>query len=253
MADAPDDPPVAAIPERLDRRLRLGPFASARDALRFVTYAAVGAVVAPVTGAGVWLAVLVAGFAVVVVRADGLAVDERAAAFLAWRWRALSGGRTRMTPGAFHALRQGYLTVAGRPVAIVRADGSPVAYLPPAELGRRVARFRELLRSLEGPLLFLVSAAPMSAARVRPVPCDPARRDGRARHGYAELVETLCRRRHVRRVFLALGAERPGAAGLSELELRVVALTDRLAGLGLSAVRLRGGPLLEAGRRWGWG
>ncbi len=252
MAEAPDDPPVVSIPERLDRRLRLGPFASAREALRFVTYAAAGAVVAPVTGAYVWLAIVLVGFAVIVVRADGQSMDERALAFVRWGLREAAGSPKRMTFGAPHAVRQGLLHVAGRPVAVVCTDGTPVAYLPPVELGHRFERFRTLLRSLEGTLLFLVSAAPMSAARVRPPPRSAPDEESRARAGYTELVETLCRRRQVRRVYLALGAERMGMAGLAELELRVASLLERLTELGLHPARLRGGALLEAGRRWGW-
>ena len=252
MADPPDDPPVVSIPERLDRRLRLGPFASAREALRFVTYAAAGAVVAPLTGAYVWLGLVLLGFVVIVVRADGQSMDERALAFVRWGLREAAGSPRRMTGGASAAVRQGLLHVAGRPVAVVRTDGTPVAYLPPVELGRRFERFRTLLRSLEGTLLFLVSAAPMPAARVRPPRGPTTDGESGARSAYAELVETLCRRRHVRRVYLALGAERTGTAGLAELELRVATLLEGLAGLGLEPARLRGGALLDAGRRWGW-
>lgn len=90
MGDLPDGPPVVSLPERLDRRLRLGPFASARDALKFVTYSAVGAVIVPFTSPYLWLVVVAGGFAVCVVRSDGQALDERALSFVLWKIRAVA-------------------------------------------------------------------------------------------------------------------------------------------------------------------
>src|ERR1700688_4681805 len=43
-------PVVVGLPESLDRRMRLGPFPSARHALKFAAYAAVGGSVAAILG-----------------------------------------------------------------------------------------------------------------------------------------------------------------------------------------------------------
>ncbi|MGA8542741.1 MAG: hypothetical protein WB947_04285 [Thermoplasmata archaeon] len=252
--DSPTEgPPVIGLPERFDRRLRLGPFASARDALKFLTYAAVGAVLSPFTSAYVWLGVVVLGFAITVYRPDGTGLDDRAASFVRWRFRNL-GGSTPLTPSSkFPTTRSGLLGVAsGQHVGILRTDCAPTAYLPPIELARRFELFRDLLRSMRGGLGFSVISMPMRSAPVIPTPVDFSRNDQPASTGYAELVTLLCRRRSVRRVHLVLSTEEGGPRGISDLELRLSSLTERLAGLGLRVTRLRNRALVDAARRWGW-
>jgi hypothetical protein len=253
MGDVPEGPPVVHLPERFDRRLRLGPFASARDALKFVTYAAVGAVAAPFTSPYLWLAIVATGFALSVYRPDGQALDEQGASFLRWKFRALYGSRAMNPPSTTPATRQGLLRVgSGQHIAIVRTGGTPIAYLPPVELGRRFERFRDLLRALRGGLAFTVTSAPMRPDPVVPAPLAPSRPDGPASAGYAELVTLLCRRRSVRRVDLVLPTETTGPDGISDLEVRVSTLLEHLSGLGLRAVRLRDRSLGDAARRGGW-
>jgi hypothetical protein len=253
MGNDVDGLPVVTLPERFDRRLRLGPFASARDALRFVTYAAVGAVAVPLTGAGVWLLVVAVGFTAVAVRPDGQALDERCLAFVLWKLRSPPGAPRVTAPAARRWLQRGLLTIdSGRFVAILSVECRPIAYLPPAELARRFELYRAVLRSSDGALALLVASGPMSSAPVRPTGPDLGGTDADARRGYDELVATICRRRQRRQVFLAVGATRSGSDGAAELELRATLLTDRLGEAGLAARRLRGGRLIEAGRRWGW-
>lgn len=253
MGDVPDGPPVVPLPERLDRRLRLGPFPSARDALKFVTYAAAGAVAAPFTSPFLWLAVVAGGFAVCVVRSDGQAIDERALAFVLWKLRAGSGGPRVTRAATSRITREGFVAIRpGQYVAIVRTGGTPVTYLPPIELARRFELFRHLLRSVGGGLAFLVTSTAMPPGPVLPNPLRSDHSDQAARTGYGELVNLLCRRRQIRRVYLALSVERTGPDGLADLELRVAALIDRLASLGVRSVRLRDRGLEDAARRWGW-
>lgn len=253
MGDPYDGPPVVPLPERLDRRLRLGPFSSAREALRFVTYATVGAVVAPFTSPYVWLVFVAGGFVACVVRADGLSLDERATSFFLWEVRSHFGGSNMRASPARGALRQGLIGVEpGRYVAILRTGGTPVTYLPPVELARRFELFRDLLRSTDGAFGFLASSVPMAAGPVLP-PTDPdPTADAPARAGYAELVDLLCRRRQMRRVYLLLATERTGPEGLANLELRVAALSAALERLGVNATRLRDARLRDAAQRWGW-
>lgn len=250
----PDEgPPIVPLPERLDRRLRLGPFACARDALRFVTYATVGAVVAPFTSPYVWLAFVGLGFTACVVRSDGQSLDERAIAFVLWEFRARAGGAGMTRDRATRTVRSGLLAVGpGRYAAIVRTGGTPSTYLPPAELARRFERFREVLRSTDGTFGWLATCRPMSPGPVRPAPAPPGDADRSANAGYAELVEMLCRRRQLRQVDLFLVTERVGAEGLSDLETRIRSLTEGLASLGLRGTRLRDRRLVDAARRWGW-
>jgi hypothetical protein len=253
MGEPPDGPPVVTVPERFDRRLRLGPFPSARDALKFVMYVAAGAVLSPFTSPYVWLAVAAAGFGLSVYRPDGRGVDERVASVILWKLRGVAGERSMSRPPAHPLGQRGLLRIGtGRYVAILRTGGTPVTYLPPAELSRRFELFRDLLRSVDSSLGFSVSSAPMRPAPVTPPPLLDPRRDRVAFTGYAELVGLLCGRRSVRRVYLVLVSETAGADGISDLEVRLSTLTGRLVGLGLRVVRLRGRGLEDAGRRWGW-
>lgn len=253
MSDAEDGPPVVTLPERFDRRLRLGPFASARDALRFVTYAAVGAVLAPFTGPYLWLGVVLTGFAACVVRSEGESLDERAFAFVRWTFRTRSGPGPMTDPGLRSQLRKGLVPLGDeRQLAILGSGGTPISYLPPVELARRFDSFRSVLRSLDGALAFWVFTVPMRSRSLVPDPPTEAGPDAAARAAYSELVRMICRRRRVRRVYLALGTERVGPDAVPDLERRAAALAERLDELGVSAVRLRDGALLEAARRWGW-
>ena len=250
MADPADGPPVIVLPERVDRRLRLGPFPSARDAVAFLGYAGVGSLLAAVVSPLVGLGVIVAGFALSIVRFEDERIDRRAVAIL----RHLVG-RTRPWPGMTmtslsHGERLGVTAgAAGEFVAVVRAGGSPMAYLPPAEIARRFERYRELLRAEPDDLVFRVWLGPMRAAPVVPPPVAAGRSDADARDGYAELVRLLCARRAVRRIDLLRRSNRHGTEGLAELEDRVARLLDRLAALELPARRLTGRALVDAARR----
>lgn len=252
MEDGLDGPPVVLLPERFDRRLRLGPFASARDALKFVTYAAVGAVLVPFTSPYLWLAVVGAGFVLSVVRSEGRALDEQVASLLLWRLRSMRRRRSESSPLGPPARRGLVGMGSGQFGAVLRTGGTPIAYLPPAELSRRFDQFRELLRSLRGALGLSVTSSPMVAGPVLPTCVDSSRADGAAREGYAELVSVLCRRRSIRRIDLVLTTETSGVDGVADLENRLGSLTARLSGLGLRPLRLRDRALGDAARRWGW-
>ncbi len=248
-----EDPPVASFPERLDRRLRLGPFPSARDALKFATYAGVGAVLVPVAGIGVGVGLAAVGFGFAVWRPDGASIDGRALAYLRWTTRWI-GEVVRLTPTVPTSRVRGPCVRLedGRIAAVVQAGGIPLAYLPPAELAHRFELYRGLLRSLEEPFTVTATSAPVLVAPVRPEPPRGATSDADARRGYGELVEVLARRRRVRRVYVTVTSADRGPEGLGRLESATSAVLDRLAALGLRPERLRGPALAGAARRLGW-
>ena len=251
MEGAQDSPPVIGLPERIDRRMRLGPFPSSRDALKFVSYAAAGALLGLLTSPWLWLPVVAVGFGFSVWRPDGQAVDERALVFLVWRVRSLGSWEAGMT--ARPLVRQGLLQLSPHHyVAVVRTGGTPVAYLPPEELGRRFELYRELLRSMAGSFSWLATTVPIRAQAIVPGSRDGGPDEVRASSGYSELVTVLCRRRLLRRVYFVLGTldVNPDAIGL--LEGRVAMLIERLAALGLRPIRLRDRALTEAAHRFGW-
>lgn len=253
MDEVADGPPVIGLPERIDRRMRLGPFASSRDALKFATYAAAGVLLAPFASPWVWLPVVAAGFAVSVWRPDGQAVDERAFTFLAWKLRSVDprGAGNRMTGGPL--VRQGLLQLAPhRYAAVVRTGGTPVAYLPPDELARRFELYRELLRSMDSSFAWLAATVPIRVQAVRPGTPAGSEGERRATSGYSELVTLLCRRRLLRRIYIVLGTHDTSPDAIGGLEGRVANLIERLGALGLRPVRLRDRALFEAARRFGW-
>ena len=253
MGGLADGPPVIGLPERIDRRMRLGPFPSSRDALKFVIYATAGAMLAPFASPWVWLSLVAVGFAVSVWRPDGRAVDERALIFVAWKLRTLrpTGVDSGMTGNPL--VRQGFLQLAcHRYAAIICTGGTPVAYLPPDELARRFELYRELLRSVEGSFAWLATTVPIRAKAVCPGAPHDRGVEGTAVSGYTELVTLLCRRRLLRRVYFIVSAHAAAPDALGRLEGRVANLIERLGALGLRPLRLRDRTLAEAGRRFGW-
>lgn len=253
MGESDPRPPIIDLPERLDRRMRLGPFPSARDALKFVTYAASGALLVPFASPWLWLPVVLGGFGVSVWRPDGRALDERLLVFLRWKVRSWSSGSSVKRAMPCPLVRHGLLELSShRYVAVVRTGGTPVAYLPPDELGRRFELYRELLRTSDDHFALLVTTAPIRSQAVRPAAPAESRRDKQALSGYSELVSLLCRRRLLRRVYFVIGTSgsNPDAIGL--LEGRVAGLIERLSSLGLRPTRLRDRGLVEAAHRFGW-
>jgi hypothetical protein len=253
MGETGSGPPIVGFPERLDRRMRLGPFASARDAVKFVTYAALGALLSLFTSPWACVPVVGAGFILSVWRPDGQALDERIAAFVSWRIRANSAARAPTPVTNPPLVRQGLLQLSPHHyVAIVRTGGSPMAYLPPDELARRFELYRELLRSIEGSFAFLTATVPIRAQSIRPATTSGGAEDSLAFSGYSELVAVLSRRRYLRRVYVVIGAVGPGPDVPGRLEGRASALVEALGHLGLRPTRLRDRALSEAARRFGW-
>ncbi|MGA8604882.1 MAG: hypothetical protein WB788_07480 [Thermoplasmata archaeon] len=253
MADSEAGTLSIGLPERLDRRMRLGPFPSSRDALKFVTYAAAGALLSPFASAWVWLPIVLAGFAVSVWRPDGQSLDERLLALVQWKFRSLAGGKSVKEPMTRPLVRQGLLQLAPhRYVAVVRTGGTPVAYLPPDELVRRFEIYRELIRSTTDSFAFLSTTTPIRSQALRPASQTGDGPEGPARSGYSELVTLLCRRRLLRRVYFVVGTLETGPDAITKLEGRVANLIERLGSLGIRPTRLRDRALVEGGHRFGW-
>ncbi len=251
MAGA-EEPPTVALPERLDRTLRLGPFPSGRDALRFVTYVAVAACLAPFVPTAVWLGIAVLGFASSVWKPGGEPVERHVARVLAWEARRFGSARAMSAPARPGPGPRAHLALApGVRAAVVRAAGVPLAYLPPAELARRFALFRELVRGLEGGFFLFAAGAPIHPGPFVPKGPPPDGGEREARAGYRELVELIARGRSVRRVYVVVVCADPGVPGIERLEATVETLLERLAGLGLRPARLTDRALREAARRIG--
>jgi hypothetical protein len=245
-------PPIVPLPRPVDRRLRLGPFASARDAVKFAAYAGGGAILAPFVSPYAWLPLLGFGFLVSVWRPEGEAVDERVARWATWQVRRLGGERSVRDP-ADPPARGGFLRLApGRYVTILRTGGTPIAYRPPAELERVFQSYRELLRASDGVLFLQAGTSSLAEEPLLPRRADGSRADAVALKGYQELVSVLCRRRLIRRVDIALTNGEPGRDAPARLEQLTRSMAGRLAALGLRPVRLESRALLRAGHRFGW-
>src|ERR1700730_9474316 len=81
---------AVALPAPLDRRMRLGPFPSARDALKFLGYVAVGILAATLATPAAWVPFLVVGFVLSVHKTDGKGFDDRLVDYVRWSWRTRS-------------------------------------------------------------------------------------------------------------------------------------------------------------------
>ncbi|MFZ0700157.1 MAG: hypothetical protein WAN74_08250 [Thermoplasmata archaeon] len=240
------------LPERIDRRMRFGPFPTVRDALRCVAYAAVGALVIPWAGAWAWLPVVGVAFLVTVWHPEGTAVDERIAAYVRWALRThrkadpVSGRSARAEPG--ETIR----FASGVRVAVLKCAGSPVAFLPPEELLRRFRGYRDLLRASDGGIVLASVGTPIDSRPWLPSNTEAARSDSAARAAYSEMVQLLCSRRCRRRVYVLLWEHAIPAGGASRLSDRVQAMRQGLAILGAEPIRLRDRPLAAALRHFGW-
>ncbi|HTT16961.1 MAG TPA: hypothetical protein VMH49_06375 [Thermoplasmata archaeon] len=251
--EASDGRPWVAYPERLDRRMRLGPFASGRDLLKFLTAVAAGAVVgiaaSPIVGAGI----AASGTVVALWRPGGDPVDERLGAVARWGLRRL-GEESSMTTGlAGPAAARAVALPDGRRVAFLRAGGVPLAYLPPADLARQFDGYRAALRAADGALLLHATAAPLHAGVLSPRGGEAAPAEREAREGYRELVLLLGRRRSLRQVYVGIVGEGGGTERGRRLETATTLLAERLGELGIATTRLEGRSLSEAARRLGLG
>jgi hypothetical protein len=249
---AADGPLLLGVPARLDRRLRLGPFASGREALRALLYLAAGAVVSTVVSP--FGGVPIAGFGLLTVawRPGGESLDERVATVTAWVARQFASGGSMIARGVPEPLRRAWIAVGHRSAAaIVRAGGVPLAFLPPIGLRRKFDEFRELLTASGGHLAFFSTAAPIHATALLPGAPSPGGPEGVAREGYRELVELIARRRSVRQVYVAVGGEGVGAPALLRLESEVSGTFQRLVALGARPGRLRGRGLRAGADRMG--
>jgi len=249
-----DGGPWVTVPERLDRPLRLGPFPSAREAVKFVGAVATGAVVCLAVAPWAGLPIVVLGAAVVLWRPEGEPLDARAAAALRWAWRRQAGGSPVTDPNVPAPVApSGTLQLPdGREAVVLQTAGVPLAFLPPPELAHQFERYRELLRSVGSGLIVAATAVPIHAGSLLPPAPEGPRPDRAALDGYRDLVTLLARRRSVRRVLLALPQELPGPEGRRRLEGAAELLAGRLADLGLRPERLRHRALTEAARRLGW-
>lgn len=243
-------PPSVPLPATFDRRMRLGPFPSVREALKFATYAAVGAVPAALLAPIWWVPFLGGGFLLATYHPGGKAADERAGEFVAYEWRRGAGPRRRSSPRSPPPLRSTATLEDRTLVAVLQASGAPVAFLPPEESRALFERFRDLLRAIDGGLYLVMTTEPMSS-RPFELPAEPAPRAPGARTGYSEMIHLLCERRRERRVLLAIWVRGdPGAP--DRLERRVAVVVEHLGRLGVPAERLSGERLANALRRIGW-
>jgi hypothetical protein len=244
------DPLVVSLPEPTGRRLRLGPFPSAREALKFVTYAAIGGVVAGLVTPAAWIPFVGGGFVFATYQPDGRGLDRLFADYCRWRWRSRWGG----APGPSARVRGGVMRIEGGPCfAVLAAGGTPVAFLPPDDARRRFQRYREMLRALDHGAFLRVGVEPIPAGPfVGPTAsgADAAEREARA--GYQALVRLLCRRRSVRRVDVYLAARVGDGEPIARLEAQVSAVRIALGELGVAVRRLRGAELETAIRRLGF-
>jgi hypothetical protein len=232
---APAD--LSAIPVRqlVHRRLRLGPFASGRDLVKFLCFATVGAAVAAVTSAVVWLPFLAAGGMIAFLRVEGQSLDEYALGYVRFRRRASgSTGRLAKTD------RSGPRSPGPRRKAspTLRAGGIPIAYLPPADLQRVFAEWRSALSAVDGSVGFRARGELFSPLPFLPASQSPHGAEREALDSYRDMVRGLLRQRYRRVVDVKVGTHGPdGELAALHLQTRLDGLLVTLERLGISAQR----------------
>lgn len=245
------DPLAVVLPRPVDRKLHLGPFPSARDALKFAGYASVGVFAIPFAGPAAVVPFALAGFLFAVHRREGRAFDDRFAGYLAWQWRR----RARAPRGVASAPQavpgRSARIGGGRIAAVVRTGGVPVAFLPTSDAVTLFEGTRRWLEGLDGSIYLVADAEPIRPGPFLPrASPPPSSSEAVARAGYDSVVRLLLRRRRIRRVALVLweGADRVGAA---RLDTRVGATEEALRRLGVETERLEGRALGTELRRLG--
>ena len=255
MSDA-SAPPFLRLQAAVPRSPSLGPFPSGRDALKFLAYAAVGGVVAGFSSPWLWLPFLAVGLVVGARPSDGTPLDRRLADYLGWTLRRrgrTGGGPHERRRRAFPDGRAIAAVGGGLLVSVLRAEGIPVAFLPPANARELFAAYRQLLGALDGGVALVVRGRPLGTRPFAPCPGGLGVEEQRARDGYAEMVRLLGRHRRRREVLVAVGSASGSPSASLRLERRVRDLHERLASLGIGSERLRGPSLAEGVAAFGWG
>ena len=254
MTELAAAPVMVGLPEPVGRRARLGPFPSGREAVKFASYAALGAVVAGATNPLLWLPFLGVGFLFAIVRHEGQGLDAHLLSYVRFRLRS---GRSRGGSGGSSTVPcRGAVarTDPGRYLAVLSTGGIPIAFLPSPEARSIFEGFRALLRAHEGGLYFRMGLRRVAAAPLLPGRSDRGPDSERvARDGYRELVLVLARNRQRRSVEIVTWVEADGAGSVARLEELVQSLSGRLLALGLVPERLRDSALGEALEGIGWG
>jgi hypothetical protein len=240
------------LPEPVDRTMRLGPFPSVRQALKFATFSAVAVVAGSLFGP-VWsVPWLGGGFVLAVYRNQGEGLDDRAAARVGFLLRSRARRRGRGDAVA----RGPYGTwLPGRLVAVLATGGVPVAFLPPTDARALFDRFRALLNHLDHGLILVAGVVPLRAEALAEDERNPlaGTPEAAARAGYLHLRTLVARKRYHRRVLVGLWVD----AGLNGATERLDAAADRLAEdlrqMGLAAERLRDRALVQAAEVFGAG
>jgi hypothetical protein len=232
---APAD--LSAIPVRqlVQRRLRLGPFASGRDLVKFLCFATVGAAIAAVTSAVVWLPFLAAGGMIAFIRVEGQTLDEYALGYCRFRQRASRSagfltGPARPGPGSPGSRR--------RASPSLRAGGIPIVYLPPADLQRVFEEWRSALSAVDGSVGFRTRGELFSPLPFLPASGSPHGAEREALDSYRDMVRSLLRQRYRRVVDVKVAT--PGLDGepaALQLQTQLDGLLATLDRLGIPAQR----------------
>lgn len=229
---------TVALPERLGRRLSIGPFQDPRDLLRFLLFAAAGGLVALLVGAWAWLPFLLAGLVLTLPR-----VEEESLGVVVLRWvrfqvraRSRKGGPSRASPGRtgrLHLEETHLCDTLGRTWECWEATPFPISGRGPAELLQSATHLLQALGSQGGEWGLYRLPEPWCIGAYLP-PFDPALapRELALRRAYGELLREAVRGKHQVRLVLALAAPQ-GTAQAAQLEA-------------LGWARMRGGALRRA-------
>ena len=245
MSGGPVVPPESiSLPERIDRKGKLGPFPSGGAALKFLLVSAEGALIALRFGPLLWPPFLVVGLLFSVHRPEHPSLDEQMLGYARFRWRTMAGAPRPASP--LPPPRDG--RPPGAPCAAgLEAGGVPIAFLPPEDARRLFDLYRQLLRNLSGPVIVQLQRVPWRVEQFAPGRFTGGEEEGRARSGYAELVRLLARRRFHRRVqLLLLDPGRGRSSARAELDEQLALAASALDVMDVPHRVIRGRELARA-------
>ena len=228
MAFAAVDPSSIPMHRLAHRRLRLGPFGSGRDLVKFLCIATVGATVAAVSSPLLWLPFLAVGGMIAFIRVEGQTLDDFALGYCRFQWRSSveshrdASGETFPWPPAS----------SPETPRSIRAGGIPIAYLPPQDLQHLFEGWRSALASLSQPVSCRMTGEHFSPLPFLPYPSKLPSVERGVRDSYRELVRYLLRQRYRRVVELSVWNETsergPNAVAVRTQVEELIGLLERL-------------------------
>lgn len=191
------------VPERLGRRMTVGPFQTPKDILRFLLVGSLGLLFAVGFGLLAGLPFLVAALALVAIRWEEASLWDHGERWLAYIVRRHSS-RSRLAASEEDSDTHTWGLWEGPP--------SPISGRSPEELYQEARRWLQAVAGHDGELLFVRESGPLNVEALLPPP--PTVPERALWEGYARIVQETSRGLYRARLFLAVRADATGPSSI---------------------------------------